>query len=70
MGHLRADNGNPEPYHVKFWSIGNEMYGDWQLGHMPIENYVKKHNEFAEAILRVDSALSWLLLAVWGIGIK
>jgi len=23
---LRKDNGHPEPYHVKFWSVGNERY--------------------------------------------
>ena len=40
----RAENGHPEPFGVKCWGIGNEMYGDWQLGHMPLEEYVKKHN--------------------------
>ena len=28
MGKQRAANGHPEPYHVKFWGIGNEMWGD------------------------------------------
>ncbi len=27
MGKLRAANGHPEPYRVKFWGIGNEMWG-------------------------------------------
>ncbi len=27
MGRLRASNGHPEPYHVKFWGIGNEAWG-------------------------------------------
>lgn len=43
-----------EPYNVKYFSIGNEMNGDWQLGHMPIGQYVKKHNEFATQIKSVD----------------
>jgi alpha-L-arabinofuranosidase len=25
MGKLRAANGHPEPYHVKYWQIGNEL---------------------------------------------
>src|ERR1039458_9400077 len=25
MGKLRAANGHPQPYHVKYWGIGNEM---------------------------------------------
>lgn len=54
MGKLRAENGHPEPYNVKFWAVGNEMYGNWQLGHMPLDEYVKKHNRVAEAIWKVD----------------
>lgn len=57
MGRLRAKNGHPEPYRVKYWSIGNEMYGSWQLGHMPLEKYVKKHNAFAEAMRKVDPSI-------------
>ncbi|NND06482.1 MAG: alpha-N-arabinofuranosidase [Saprospiraceae bacterium] len=54
MGKMRAVNGHPEPYEVKWWAVGNEMYGDWQLGHMPLSEYVIKHNNMAEAILEVD----------------
>jgi uncharacterized protein len=54
MGKLRAQNGHPEPYKVKWWAVGNEMFGDWQLGHMPLTEYVKKHNLAAEAIWKVD----------------
>lgn len=43
-----------EPYNIKYWSIGNEMNGDWQLGHMPINEYTKKHNEFATKMKEVD----------------
>ncbi|MFP4527375.1 MAG: hypothetical protein ACLFQX_02420 [Candidatus Kapaibacterium sp.] len=27
-GKIRADNGHPEPYAVKYWEIGNEQWGD------------------------------------------
>ncbi len=66
MGKLRAANGHREPYGVKFWSIGNEMYGSWQLGHMPLEKYVKKHNQFAEAMRKVDPSIR--LIAVGDVG--
>ena len=49
FGKLRRENGHPKPYDVRFWGIGNEMYGDWQIGHMPVEEYVKKNNLFADA---------------------
>ena len=54
MGKLRAEHGHPAPYQVKFWGIGNEMYGGWQLGHIPLDKYVTRHNEFAEALRAVD----------------
>src|SRR5206468_5093319 len=27
MGKLRAANGHPEPFHVKHWEVGNELWG-------------------------------------------
>jgi alpha-N-arabinofuranosidase len=57
MGTWRAKNGHPAPYHVKWWGIGNEMYGNWQLGHMSLEKYIQKHNEFAEALRAEDSTI-------------
>ncbi|SFU52819.1 alpha-N-arabinofuranosidase [Pustulibacterium marinum] len=57
MGQWRAKNGHEAPYNIKLWAVGNEMFGDWQLGHMPIEDYVKKHNEVAEAMWAVDPTI-------------
>ncbi|UCF38630.1 MAG: alpha-L-arabinofuranosidase, partial [Acidobacteriota bacterium] len=57
MGKLRAENGHPKPFGVKWWAVGNEMYGDWQLGHMPLEEYTKKHNLVVEAMRRVDPSI-------------
>jgi alpha-N-arabinofuranosidase len=66
MGALRAQNGHPLPYHVVFWAVGNEMYGSWQLGHMPLSEYVKKHNRVAEAMWKVDPAIK--LIGVGEVG--
>lgn len=57
MGKLRDKNGHPEPYGVKWWAVGNEMYGDWQLGHMPLSEYVKKHNRVVDAMRKVDPTI-------------
>ena len=54
MGKLRAANGHPAPYKVKWWGIGNEMWGDFQFGHMVLKQYVYKHNLFGEAMRKVD----------------
>jgi len=66
MGRLRAENGHPEPYKVTWWGIGNEMYGNWQLGHMPLAKYVQKHNAFAAAMRKVDPSIK--LIAVGSVG--
>ncbi len=66
MGRLRAKNGRTEPWKVKFWSIGNEMYGDWQLGHMPLADYTLKHNRFANLMWIKDPTLK--LIGVGAIG--
>jgi len=66
LGKQRAANGHPQPWGVKFWSIGNEMYGSWQLGHMPLEDYVKKHARFAAAMRAKDSSIT--LVGVGAIG--
>ncbi len=57
QGKVRAANGHPAPYNVKWWGIGNEMYGEWQLGHMYIDHFVIKHNMFAEAMKKVDPSI-------------
>jgi alpha-N-arabinofuranosidase len=57
MGKLRAEHGHPEPYGVAWWAVGNEMYGEWQLGHMPLAEYVTKHNRVVDAMRAVDSSI-------------
>lgn len=54
MGRLRAATGHPAPYSVKWWNVGNEMYGSWQLGHMSLSDYEIKQNMFVEAMRKVD----------------
>ncbi|MBN2214860.1 MAG: hypothetical protein JW723_11495 [Bacteroidales bacterium] len=66
MGRLRAANGHPEPWKVKWWSVGNEMYGDWQLGHMSTEDFIRKHNAFARTMRSVDPDIK--LIAVGELG--
>jgi alpha-L-arabinofuranosidase len=66
MGKLRAANGHPEPWGVKFWAIGNEMYGDWQLGFMPLSDYVKKHTQYAVAMKAMDPSVQ--VVAVGAVG--
>ncbi|MBN2371100.1 MAG: alpha-N-arabinofuranosidase [Vicinamibacteria bacterium] len=57
LGQLRASNGHPEPYDVKIWGVGNEMYGPWQWGHMSIRQYPEKHNLMVKAMRDVDPTI-------------
>jgi len=57
MGKLRAANGHPEPYHIKFWGVGNEPWGEWQLGFMPVAQWELKHDMFAKAMRKVDPTI-------------
>jgi alpha-N-arabinofuranosidase len=54
---LRRAHGHPEPYHVRYWGLGNEMYGSWQIGHLSAEDYVKKARAFALVMKRTDPAI-------------
>ena len=45
---LRKKQGFPEPYNIKYWSLGNEMDGFWQMGHLSAEDYCKKAREAAK----------------------
>ena len=57
-GARRAANGHPEPYRVKFWNIGNEPYGWWQIGKTSLDYFMIKHNAFAKAMRAVDPTIT------------
>lgn len=57
MGKWRAQNGHPEPYHVKFWGVGNEPWGDYQMGAMSLPQFELKHNLFAKEMKKVDPSI-------------
>ena len=39
LSDLRAKHGSKEPYGVKFWCLGNEMDGPWQIGQKTAYEY-------------------------------
>jgi len=56
MTRLRAADGHPEPHGVPWWGVGNEVYGDWQMGHRPVEQYVADALEHVRFMRAVDPA--------------
>jgi alpha-N-arabinofuranosidase len=57
---LRAANGHPEPYGVRYWGLGNEVYGRWQMGHRTGEQYAADAREHAQFMHAVDPGLSFI----------
>jgi alpha-N-arabinofuranosidase len=53
----RRKNGREEPYKVKYWGLGNEIDGTWQLGHKNAEDYAKFAREAAHAMRAVDNSI-------------
>ena len=53
-GRKRAENGHPEPYNVRLWEVGNEIYGEWQIGHCGADENARRYREWASAMKRVD----------------
>ncbi len=57
MGRLRSNNGQRAPLDVKWWCVGNEMWGNWQLGYMSLNHYVLKHNWVEQMMREVDPTI-------------
>jgi alpha-L-arabinofuranosidase len=60
---LRAEHGSPEPFGVRWWSIGNENYGDWEMGAKTPAEWSVLVRESAKMMLRVDEGVSLLTAA-------
>jgi len=54
---LRRQHGYPEPHRVRYWGLGNEMWGPWQINNMSAEDYVKKARAFAMVMKRTDPSI-------------
>jgi alpha-N-arabinofuranosidase len=51
MGALRAKNGHPEPYHIRFWQVGNERSG---------KEYEDRLPAFCKAMRHADPSIRLL----------
>jgi alpha-N-arabinofuranosidase len=54
---LRRQHGCEQPHDVKYWCMGNEMDGPWQMGHMTAREYGRKARDAARQIRVIDPAL-------------
>lgn len=59
---LRRAHGRAEPFDVRFWQVGNEEWGDHEIGHTSAEDYATRAREYAKAMKKFDNDLAVLLL--------
>jgi len=54
---LRREFGHPKPYRVRYWGIGNEVYGEWQVGHCNASEYAEKLRQYAQFMKGIDPSI-------------
>ncbi len=69
---LRKANGHEEPFNVKYWSIGNENYGWWEIGRKTPEEWGPMVHQCAGMMRSVDpdiklAAAAWLAKREWNL---
>jgi alpha-N-arabinofuranosidase len=57
QGALRAKHGSAEPFAVRTWELGNEIWGDWVRGHSDAETYARNYIQYSRAMRAVDPSL-------------
>ena len=61
---LRRQHGFPEPHNVKYWGIGNEVDGHWQIGAKTAREYARTFTEFAKVMKWTDPDIKLIASAV------
>jgi alpha-N-arabinofuranosidase len=54
---LRRKNGRQDPWKVKYWGLGNEMDGPWQMGHRTADDYGRFALEAAKLMKWTDPSI-------------
>jgi alpha-N-arabinofuranosidase len=55
---LRGRNGSDEPFGVRYWGLGNEAFGFWQIGQMSAHEYALRAREFGKIMRLTDPSIS------------
>ncbi len=58
---LRVSHGYRQPHGVKYWCLGNEMDGPWQIGHLEAAEYGAKAREAAKMMRWHDPTIKLVL---------
>lgn len=58
----RKENGREKPFSIKYWGLGNEMDGSWQICNMSAESYANKAKEVARLVKLIDPEVKLILV--------
>lgn len=64
LANLRREHGFDAPHNVKYWGIGNEVDGQWQIGYKTPQEYARAYKEFAKVMRWVDPSIKLLASAI------
>ena len=64
---LRKAHGYDAPHNIKYWGIGNEVDGPWQIGFKTPQEYARAYTEFAKVMKWTDPSIKLFAsaLSVW-----
>jgi alpha-N-arabinofuranosidase len=54
---LRSEHGYPEPHRIRYWGVGNEVDGAWQIGAKSAAEYARTYHEFAKVMRLTDPGI-------------
>ncbi|NDJ54031.1 MAG: alpha-N-arabinofuranosidase [Chloroflexi bacterium] len=54
---LRHANGYEDPHNVRYWGIGNEVDGPWDIGYKSAEDYARIFSEYSRYMRMVDPSI-------------
>jgi len=54
---LRRSHGYEQPHNVRYWCLGNEMDGPWQIGQLQAREYGRKARDAARQMRVIDRGL-------------
>jgi alpha-N-arabinofuranosidase len=60
---LRRKNGFEAPHNVKYWGVGNEVDGPWQIGYKTPQEYARAYLEFAKVMKWIDPTIKLIASA-------
>jgi alpha-N-arabinofuranosidase len=61
---LRREHGFSNPHNIKYWGVGNEVDGNWQIGYKTPQEYARAFKEYGKVMKWVDPGIKLVASAV------